>query len=145
MVWRSLCHVLWEYGSRDAMFTETWCCSDETGQHCLFLHILWHALDQSRSCNLHRDITNAHCVYMWWKYIPDKSYFRWCRPQAVKVSSDDQRTQQCCHQVVPDSLQTTTDPTTSFHIPCLASCHAVLCIPRWPTDRSTYNTTLCYY
>ena len=39
---------------------ETWhCtdCSDETGQHCLFLHITWCTLEQSWSCNSDRDIT----------------------------------------------------------------------------------------
>jgi len=35
----------------------TWCCTDETGQHCLFLHIMWRALDKSRSRNSDHDIT----------------------------------------------------------------------------------------
>jgi len=34
----------------------TWCCTDETGQHCLFLHITWRALHQLRSRNSDCDI-----------------------------------------------------------------------------------------
>jgi len=45
------CHVVY------TMFPRTRHCTDETGQHCLFLHTTWRALDQSRSHNWDRDIT----------------------------------------------------------------------------------------
>jgi len=47
-----------EHGSRNAMFPGTWCCIDETWQHCLlFLYITWCTLDQSWSHNSDCDIT----------------------------------------------------------------------------------------
>jgi len=64
-------HVLHEHGSRDAIFPGnmermmpcspgTWCCTDETGQRCLFLHITRCALDQSRLRNSDPDITKLY-------------------------------------------------------------------------------------
>jgi len=49
-------------GQHDIMLTGH---HDATGQHCIFLHITWRAMDQSRSCNSDRDITighNLNCV-----------------------------------------------------------------------------------
>jgi len=57
MVWRSLCHVPGEHGSHDPCSPGTWCCTDETGQHCIFLRITWCMLGQSQSHNSGRDIT----------------------------------------------------------------------------------------
>jgi len=51
---------IWFPGNMDHMMPcspGTWRCTDETGQHCLFLHITWCALDQSRSRNSDGDIT----------------------------------------------------------------------------------------
>jgi len=55
MVQRSLHHVPREHGSRVPCSPGAWRCADETGQHCLFLPITWHTLDQSQSRNSDRD------------------------------------------------------------------------------------------
>ena len=70
MVSSGLHRVSQEHGSRDAM-PGTWCCTDETGQHCIFLHITWHSLIvilqfatafcQLHTINRHRSIPPYLC------------------------------------------------------------------------------------
>ena len=54
----------------------TWRCTDETGQRCLFLHITWCALDQSRPRNLDLDITITRSQDNWQQSTVAPSYSR---------------------------------------------------------------------
>jgi len=50
----------------------TWRCTDETGPHCLFLHITWRASDQSRSLNSDLE---AYFLSNWYrKASPNKTF-----------------------------------------------------------------------
>ena len=43
----------------------TWHCTDQTGPHCLFVHITWRTLDQSRSHNSDQDMTTINLSHLW--------------------------------------------------------------------------------